>query len=289
MSFNFYSPGQINQFLQNNNLDTQKKFGQHFLINAGVVDTIIEQCQINSRDPVVEIGCGLGSLTNRLLKTKCHLTGCEIDLAYIKHLKKLFGQNPNFQLIEGDFLKNIPVLIEQFKDLPLVFTGNLPYNITSPILDSVFTSGFNYQKACFMMQKEVADRIQAQPGTKEYSSISIFCQYYNKIAIIAKVSPGSFYPPPRVQSAVVLFEKDNQYQAANEELFFQVSRSLFLNRRKQIKNNLLKSSHLQNYPKELILKALQNTKIPETIRGECLSIQQIIQLADEIHHLKSFF
>ena len=192
MQFKYFSIREIQNFINENNLAIHKKYSQNFLINSGVVDTIITFAKIEKEDLVLEIGCGLGSLTNKLIQTGCTLMGFEVDKAFIKLLKTQFSDNKNFTLIEGDFLKEIEKTkneINKTKYKNIKILGNLPYHITTPILDKIFTTPIRFDLIIFMMQKEVAERITAKEGTKQYGSLSIFSQFYSNPKIIAKISP----------------------------------------------------------------------------------------------------
>ena len=289
MQFKYFSVKEIQNFITENNLAIHKKFSQNFLINSGVVDTIIKNANIEKEDIVIEIGCGLGSLTNKLIQTDCTLIGFEVDKAYIKLLKTQFIDKKNFTLIEGDFLKEIEKIkdeINKNKIKKIKILGNLPYHITTPILDKIFTTPIDFNLIIFMMQKEVAERIIAKEGTKQYGSLSIFSQFYAKPKIIAKISPKSFYPTPKVESSIVYFEKqDNKFNVIDKTLFFKIVRSLFFNRRKQIKNNLMLSPILQNIDQKKIIEALNNSQIPLTVRGEILSIDKIVDFSNELYKL----
>lgn len=284
MEYKYYSVKEINKFLKDNDLAINKRFGQNFLINAGVVNSLVGKLKLTKDDVVVEIGCGLGSLTHKLLESGCMVIGCEIDLAYIRHLKELFGEQENFTLVEGDFLKKfeeIKGLIPEGKNI--IFAGNLPYYITTPIMEKVFTSGLDYSKVCFMMQKEVGERIAAEAGCKQYGSLTVFCQYYTKPEVAVRVGADSFYPAPNVDSIIIIFHKrTDKEEVTNEKLFFKVARSLFISRRKQLKNNLQKSPFLQGVEKETIAEALTNSDIPLKERGENLTIDRIARLTNEL-------
>lgn len=289
MQFKYFSIREIQNFINENNLAIHKKYSQNFLINSGVVDTIITFAKIEKEDLVLEIGCGLGSLTNKLIQTGCTLMGFEVDKAFIKLLKTQFSDNKNFTLIEGDFLKEIEKTkneINKTKYKNIKILGNLPYHITTPILDKIFTTPIRFDLIIFMMQKEVAERITAKEGTKQYGSLSIFSQFYSNPKIIAKISPKSFYPSPKVDSSLVYFEKQhNKYPVKDKILFFKIARSIFINRRKQIKNNLILSPLLKNIDKDKIIQALNNSNIPFTIRGEILSIAKIVELSNELYKI----
>ncbi len=289
MEFKYYSVKEIQNFIETNNLSVNKKFGQNFLINSGVADTIAKSLEITGEDIVIEIGCGLGSLTNRLLACNPYkLYGFEIDNAYIIHLQGIFKEFDNFNLVAGDFLKTSASVFEECikSGRRIVIAGNLPYYITTPIFEKIFTSGINYSKATFMIQREVAGRLTATPGHKEYSSLTVFTQFYNKVSIAAKISPASFYPPPNVDSAVIVFSRhENRIPVKDEELFIKTARSLFISRRKQIKNNFVMSPFLSGYGKDILIEAIANSSIPMTERGENLSLEQIAKLSDELFNL----
>jgi 16S rRNA (adenine1518-N6/adenine1519-N6)-dimethyltransferase len=289
MQFKFFSAAEIQNFINENSLFVNKKYGQNFLINSGAADSIVKSADITPKSLVFEIGSGLGGLTSKILNEKCALYAFEIDRAYAAHLRSLFGGFENFNLIEGDFLKTIQKTVRDI-DLTIydkvVFIGNLPYYITTPIIEKIFFLKINYDSLIFMVQKEVAERFTAHPGTKKYGSISIFCQYFTEPEIVARITPASFYPKPKVDSAVVKFvKKKASYSPLDESLFFRVARSLFINRRKQIKNNLLLSPFLRTFEKERIAEALKNAGIAESLRGEVLDIERIIKFADEIKKL----
>ncbi len=282
MDFKFYSVGEIKQYLDSLNLTVNKSFGQNFLINAGVADGIVRAMDINEEDLVFEIGCGLGSLTNRILIKKPDFYGFEIDKGYITHLNKLFSSEPRFHLIAGDFLKTFEksvAEIDRSKYRQTVFAGNLPYYITTPILDKIFKSEFGFDKIITMVQKEVAERITAGPGTKKYGSLSIFCQFYAEPKIISSVKPASFYPRPAVDSTVILFTKRKvSYNVKSTELFFKFVNSIFMNRRKQLKNNIECAVKLSPDEKEMIINGLSKSSVPLTGRGEELNIAKIVEI-----------
>lgn len=288
MEFKYYSVKHIQNFINSHNLSINKSFGQNFLINAGVTDTIADRINAKPEDTIVEIGCGLGSLTNRLVDKGNRFIGFEIDKAYIKHLKDTFGHYSNFNLVEGDFLKTARDAKEKFNlsGKNVIFTGNLPYNITTPIIEMIFKVFPDFKNAAFMMQKEVAERVISPEGSKKYGSLSIFCQYNSIPKIIARVHAASFYPKPKIDSTVVLFEpRLEKFEVDDEAIFFKLVKSLFHSRRKQIKNNLTVSPYLSYLPKDIIYEALDLENIPHTQRGENLSIEQIVSLSNRIFQL----
>ncbi len=289
MHFKYFSIKEIQNFINENNLAILKKFGQNFLINAGVADTIINNANIKKEDLIIEIGCGLGGLTHKLIDTKAKIIGFEIDAAFIKILKKQFSNFLNFTLIEGDFLKKIEetfLKIDPKKFNRILILGNIPYQITTPILEKLFLSDIYFDEIILMIQKEVAERITSKEGNKKYGSLSIFCQYFTSPKVIAHITPRSFYPSPNVESTVVNFKKrTDKPDVLDIKLFFNLSRSLFINRRKQLKNNLLLSPFLKSINKESLVNALENVHISTMLRGEMLPINKIIELANEIYRL----
>lgn len=286
MDFRFFSVNEIKNFINKNKIKINKKLGQNFLINSGVVDTIIEKSQISEKDLAIEIGCGLGALTHRLIRSNATVVGFEIDKAYVKHLNQLFDKCQNFILINKDFLKSIENVIKNFdikKFNRILYFGNLPYYITTPILEKIFLNKLYFDKLYFMLQKEVGKRIVAKEGTKEYGSLTIFCNYFTETKIIARVSSKSFFPAPKVDSVVAEFtKKEQKINLLNEDFFFKVTKSLFINRRKQIKNNLLFSPFIKNITKETLSLALKKANIDENTRGETLSIEKIACLSNEL-------
>lgn len=288
MEFKYYSVKEILKFIEDNGLCINKKFGQNFLINSGVCDTIVKSLDITENDIVFEIGCGLGSLTNRLIDSKAKkVIGFEIDKAYIKHINNIFAEAANFELVEGDFLKTFENAVEKYvkNGEKLIIAGNLPYYITTPILEKIFSSDVPVSKAAFMMQKEVGERIISKEGSKKYGSLSIFCNFYSEPKIIAKISPSSFYPKPNVDSAVIKFELDkNRFPVKDKATFFKVSRSLFINRRKQLKNNLMSSPFIKDLSQSDIVDILKMSNISPDDRGENLSIEKISLLSDNIYN-----
>ncbi|OHD16110.1 MAG: ribosomal RNA small subunit methyltransferase A [Spirochaetes bacterium GWD1_27_9] len=286
---NFYDVKEIENFLKENNLSIQKKFSQNFLIREDIAIKIAESLEITPNSLVLEIGCGLASLTNKILQKGCQFIGFEIDWAYIKLLKENFSSNPKFSLIEGDFLKkfdDIVKSIDKTKFDKIILVGNLPYGITKEIFEKVFTSSFNFDTVCFMIQKEVTEKITSNPSSDRYSYISIISQINKDIKIVTQLSPEYFYPMPNIHSDVVLFKKDNTIEILDNNLFFKVAKSLFLSRRKKIKNNLLLSPYLKHFTESDFAKALKESNINENIRGETLSLNEIANLTNNLFRMK---
>jgi 16S rRNA (adenine1518-N6/adenine1519-N6)-dimethyltransferase len=292
MEFRYYSIPAIKQFIQAHGLAIHKKMGQNFLVNAGVVQTIIDNAKIRKSDICFEIGCGLGSVTSRLIKSGASVIGFELDKAYATHLRTIFADYTNFSLVEGDFLKTSGEVIDTTradKEGRILYFGNLPYYITTPILEHIFTNRYRFDALYFMMQREVANRITASPGTKEYGSLSIFCNYFSQPRIISRVSASSFYPKPNVDSAVLSFtRKRDAVTADNEDLFLRLARSLFINRRKQIRKNLGLSPFLTPIEKGHVSAALEACSISPQVRGETLSVEMVLSMANQLHSLSKY-
>ena len=270
------------KILQENNASVKKQFGQNFLLDENVLNNIVKSSGIDSNTFVVEIGPGLGFLTEYLSKNANNVLCYEIDTEMVNVIKsKNFH---NVDIIEGDFLKaNIDEDFKKYsKDLDIVVVANLPYYITTPILLKILEETKMVSKMVVMMQKEVALRLCGRPSTKDYNSLSVLMQYYTDCKLAIKVGAKSFYPEPNVDSAVVLvkYKKEITYPALNEEYFKKFNRIVFAQRRKTLVNNL-KSGF--GYPKELIEEILTKNNISLTIRTEALSVDEIVKLSNEFY------
>lgn len=257
-----------------------KSLGQNFLVDPSVLNDIIQGAEINQEDHVIEIGPGVGTLTKELLKKAKKVTAIELDSDLIPILTEELGQNEKFTLIHKDALKvNFNELITEDESVKLV--ANLPYYVTTPIIVALLNEGYNFNSLTIMIQKEVAERINANPGTKEYGALSLLVQYYCNSEIIRKVPPSSFMPRPKVDSIVIRLDKLPQpkVQVKDEKLFFRVVRESFNMRRKTL-SNALKSLKL---PKEVLDKAFEDSNIDARRRGETLSIEEFAALSNNIY------
>jgi len=282
MEFKYYNIKEIQNYLKENNLVLQKKFGQNFLVDIKVANRIIDKLETSENDLVIEIGCGLGSLTNLILKNKCKVIGFELDRSYCKVLNDQF-KNDNFELIEGDFLKKADAVFNsinrnEYKNIKIV--GNIPYNITKEIFEKIFTSKIEFDSVCLMVQKEVFERISAKPNTKKYSYFSILSQFNKEFEIVLNLSADYFFPRPNVDSAVILFKKKIIYQIDNLDNFLKFSKSIFVQRRKMLLNNFVLSTNFIS--KEKLSEILNKLEILNDVRGESLSIEQLINISNEI-------
>lgn len=261
----------------------QKKYGQNFLIDTNVLDKIIQAAEITKDDYVIEIGPGIGTMTQHLCENARGVTAVEIDRALIPILKETLADYDNVSIINEDILKiDLIKLIEVKNDgKPVKIVANLPYYITTPIIMWLFEAHVPVLSITVMVQKEVADRMQVGPGTKDYGALSLAVQYYAKPQIITTVSPNCFIPRPKVGSAVIrltAYEKP-VVQVEDERLLFRVIRASFNQRRKTLVNSLYNSQDF-TFKKEQIVKALEMMNLSENIRGEALTLEQFAKLSN---------
>ncbi len=262
----------------------QKKFGQNFLIDSHVLEKIIRAAEITKEDCVLEIGPGIGTMTQYLCESAGKVIAVEVDKNLIPILTEdtLAGYD-NVRVIHADVLKlDLKQLIqEENGGRPVKVVANLPYYITTPIIMGLFEAGVPLSSVTVMVQKEVADRMQAGPGSKDYGALSLAVQYYAAPYLAANVPPNCFMPRPNVGSAVIrltLHEKP-PVEVADERLLFQIIRASFAQRRKTLVNGLTNSPEL-NYSKEEITGFLSACGLPATVRGETLTLSEFARLAD---------
>lgn len=262
----------------------QKKFGQNFLIDTHVLDKIIRSAEISKDDFVLEIGPGIGTMTQYLCEAAGSVTAVEIDKNLIPILENdTLKDYDNISIINGDILQiDINEIVEkQNNSKPIKVVANLPYYITTPIIMGLFERHVPIKSITVMVQKEVADRMQAGPGSKNYGALSLAVQYYSQPYIVANVPPNCFMPRPTVGSAVIrLTAYDNPpVKVDDENLMFRLIRASFNQRRKTLVNGLNNSSDL-NYSKETIIGALKKANLSENIRGEALTLEQFANLTN---------
>jgi len=285
-NFNCYDPASIKKIISDRGLNVQKKYGQNFLINEKIADLITSEIDINKNAFVAEIGCGLGSLTKKLVDRAKTFIGFEIDKGYVEILNEIFSTNNNFQLIEGNFLKKSkPIFRDVKEDLyeKKILVGNLPYNLTREIFEYIFSGEFVFDKVYFMIQKEVLKKITASPGDERYSYMSIISQINKDINEITHLSKNDFYPSPEVDSVFVSFIKNEKIKILNKKLFFRIAKSIFINRRKKIINNFKLSPFLNETEKYNVEKTLFKVDISPDARGETLSLQQIADFSNNLY------
>ena len=275
------------EILQKYQFHFQKKYGQNFLIDTSVLERIIKAAQISTEDCVLEIGPGIGTMTQYLAETAGKVVAVEIDKALIPILEETLGPYENVTVLQGDILKvNIGELAEKYhKGKPLKVVANLPYYITSPIIMGLFEKKVPLDSITVMVQKEVAERMRAKPGTKDYGALSLAVQYYAVPQIVANVPPNCFMPRPAVGSAVVkltCFEKP-PVEVKSERFLFALIRAAFNQRRKMLINALTGAGGI-DVTKDRITEALEKLGIQETIRGEKLSLAEFAGLADMLYN-----
>lgn len=269
--------------LQKYQFNFQKKFGQNFLIDTGILEEIIEAAQITKDDFVLEIGPGIGTMTQYLAEAAREVAAVEIDNTLIPILKDTLKDWDNVTVINDDILKvDIRKLaLEKNKGCPIKVVANLPYYITTPIIMGLFENQVPIDSITIMVQKEVADRMQVGPGTKDYGALSLAVQYYARPEIVANVPPNCFMPRPKVGSAVIRLERYEKppVQVKDEKLMFRLIRASFNQRRKTLANGLKNSPEL-DYTKEEIEAAIEALGRGASIRGEALTLEEFAKLAD---------
>ena len=270
------------EILEENGFFMKKKFGQNFLIDQNILSGIVSKAEINKNVNVIEIGPGIGSLTEHLLENANHVISYEIDNSLIPILTKQFAEYDNFTLINQDILKaDIKADIEKYfnNDYPVYVVANLPYYITTPIIMHLLENVPEVKRYAVMVQLEVADRIVANKGGKDYNNLSIAINYRAKTYKAINVSRNVFMPKPNVDSAVVIFDiyDEKPYKVNNEKFFLELIRKAFANRRKTLVNNLNQGYNLS---KEEITLILEELNLSPTIRSEALSIEQFTILSD---------
>lgn len=276
------------EVLQKYDFVFQKKFGQNFLIDSHVLDKIVSAAGITKDDFVLEIGPGIGTMTQYLAASARKVFAVEIDKALIPILEDTLKEFDNVQVINQDILKvDIKKLAEEHNDgKPIKVVANLPYYITTPIIMGLFESQVPIDSITVMVQKEVADRMKVGPGTKDYGALSLAVQYYAEPYIVANVPPNCFMPRPKVGSAVIKLERyaEPPVEVKNEKLMFRIIRASFNQRRKTLVNGLKNSPELQ-FSKEQIEQALNTCGLSLNIRGEALTLEQFAQLANAFEEL----
>lgn len=275
--------------LRRHDFNFKKKFGQNFLTDHNILTKITQTAELSKKVNVIEIGPGIGSLTQYLLEEAAEVMAFEIDKSLIPILEETMAPYDNFTLVSADILKvDLLSEIQKFKNpnLPIKVVANLPYYITTPILMHLIESKIPFSEFVVMMQKEVADRIAASPKTKAYGSLSIAVQYYMEASVAFIVPRTVFIPAPNVDSAILKMVRREAplVEVEDEEWFFKTMHSSFVHRRKTLMNNLQAAFGKESKPE--IEKLLAQAEISPTIRGEALSIEEFAKLADALLPLK---
>ena len=280
------NPKNTIEVLQKYQFNFQKKYGQNFLIDTRILEQIIAAAGVGRDDFVLEIGPGIGTMTQYLCEAAREVVAVEIDNNLIPILQDTLGAYDNVEVINEDILKvDIRKLAQERNGgRPIKVVANLPYYITTPIIMGLFESHVPIDSITIMVQKEVADRMQVGPGTKDYGALSLAVQYYAVPEIVVNVPPSCFMPQPKVGSAVIRLTRHEQtpVDVRDEKLLFQVIRASFNQRRKTLANGL------NNFPaitlsKEEIQSAIEELGVPVTVRGEALTLEQFARLSNIIY------
>ena len=286
---NLGNPKNTIEIIQKYEFMFQKKFGQNFLIDTHVLEKIISAAGITKDDCVLEIGPGIGTMTQYLAENAGHVVAVEIDRNLIPILKETLADYDNVTVINEDILRvDIKALAEEYNGgKPIKVVANLPYYITTPIIMGLFESGVPIDNITVMVQKEVADRMKEGPGSKDYGALSLAVQYYAEPEIVANVPPNCFIPRPNVGSAVIRLtrHKEMPVEMKDPALMFKIIRASFNQRRKTLQNGLGNAPELP-YTKEQIAAAIAEMGLTPKIRGEALSLAQFAQLSDILGEMK---
>ena len=278
----YNSPAELKKILDDNGFSMQKKFGQNFLINEAARTKLIDALDVQEGTTVWEVGPGLGAMTNGLLERGTNLTVFEIDRGFISLISQFFeeyNKKGNFRIVEGDVLKTWYGQTQKGTVIPQRFFGNLPYNIAATIIADTIENGIRFEKCVFTVQKEVAVRMAAKPGTENYSSLSVLCNWAYDVKNLIDLSGANFWPKPNVDSRAVVFTKREDFPRCNNpKLFIKMQRALFSSRRKTIRNNL--QGFLNNNDK--VMDCLSKAGIDPILRAEVLTIEQMLTLCDVI-------
>ena len=261
----------------------QKRFGQNFLIDAHVLEKIVSAAGITKDDCVLEIGPGIGTMTQYLAESAGQVIAVEIDTNLLPILTDTLKEYSNVKVINQDILKvDINELVKEYNNgRPIKVVANLPYYITTPIIMGLFESNVPIDNITVMVQKEVADRMQVGPGSKDYGALSLAVQYYASPYIVANVPPNCFIPRPNVGSAVIRLTRYQEppVQVKDPKLMFKLIRASFNQRRKTLQNGLNNSPEI-SFSKEEITKAIESLGVSPSVRGEALSLEKFAQLAN---------
>ena len=277
---NLYSPSYVKDIFKKYKFYYKKKLGQNFLIDKNINEKIIEAASINKDDVVIEIGPGLGNLTQLLCKEAKKVISIEIDKDFKKIHEDILNYD-NLEIIYDDFMEiNLNKILEPYDKKEIKVVANLPYYITTPIIMKLLEEKYPINKIVVMIQKEVAERFASTPGGKEYGAITLTINYYSETHYAFTVSPEVFIPKPKVSSAVVVFDvlDKPKYSVYSEEILFKVIKGAFAKRRKTFVNSL--SSTFPEFDKEIILDSLKNFNLNIAIRGEKLSLEEFVKISN---------
>lgn len=281
----YNSPAELKQVLDANGFSMQKKFGQNFLINEDARRRLVDALELTEGMKVWEVGPGLGAMTNTILERGADLTVFEIDRGFASLISGFFedySKGGTFRIVEGDVMKTWKGHLKEAGQ-PDRFFGNLPYNIAATIIADTIENNVRFNKCVFTVQKEVAQRMCAKPGTADYSSFSALCQWAYDVKPLLDLAGGNFWPKPNVDSRAVVFTKKADFPCCkNPELFIKMQRALFSSRRKTVRNNL--SQFLKN--NDLAVSCLEKAGIDIMKRAEVLTLPELLHLSDVIEDAK---
>lgn len=288
MNKDIATPIRTKEILNKYGFSFKKSLGQNFIIDPNILRNIVGHANLTEESGAIEIGPGIGALTEHIARAAKKVVAFEIDQRLLPVLDDTLSPYNNIKIIHSDVLKAdvAKVIQEELQDVKdIMVVANLPYYVTTPILIKLLTENLPIKGLVVMMQKEVADRITANPGTKEYGSLSIAIQYYGKAEVVMSVPKTVFMPQPNVDSAVIRITKHQTppVEVINEDFLFEVTRASFAQRRKTIFNNLQSGLYLGKENKHHIVEALESCGIDPSRRGETLTIQEFGQLADALY------
>ena len=273
-----YTPKKMQEFLEKNNFNLKKKYGQNFIVDENIITSIINKAEIDKDTLVIEIGPGAGSLTYKLAQYAKNVLCYEIDTTLKNILAESLKEYNNVEIKYIDFLcANVNEDLKKYDFKKLYVVANLPYYITTPIIIKIVEDSIPVDKMCVMVQKEVGDRFKAVPGTKDYGSLSVYINYYFNVRKLLDISRNVFLPKPNVDSIVVEFSKKSDIKIVkNEELFFKLIRDSFNQKRKTLRNNL------KTYDLKIIEEVLSKYNLDLSVRAEAMSIDIFIDIANEL-------
>ncbi len=278
---NYDSVSEIKTVLEINGLGMSRRFGQNFLISPGAREKIVDLLDAPSTAKIWEIGPGLGAMTHMIIDKFDNLTVFEIDYGFIRYLEEAFGAERGFKVITGDFVKTCSTAAGE-EGVPDRILGNLPYNSASAIISALIENNCIPSGMVITVQREMAQRMTAPPGTKNYSSFSMLCQYVFTIKNMGDLKAGSFYPAPDVTSTIVTLTPHNLYPDINQDIYFKIIRDLFQSRRKKIRNNLTRGWTGNNIPWEKAADALKIAGISPDDRGENIEVSSVVEFVRQL-------
>lgn len=277
-----YSPSYVKEILSRHGFKFSKSLGQNFLIDGNIVRKIVSESNITDEDYVLEIGPGMGTLTEELALRAKKVVAIELDSTLLPILDETLGKYNNVEIIHGDVLKVdlVKLIEEKLNNGPVKVVANLPYYVTTPIIGKLIEDNLNLESITVMVQKEVAERMAASPGGKEYGSLSIFVNFYSNPEIVVKVPKTVFMPQPKIDSSVIRLTLKKDLPDIDQDKFFKVVKAGFSKRRKTIINAL--SSYGFNIEKETIRECLEKSNISPEERAENLSVEDFIKISKSL-------